>query len=374
MKIIEINSADKRQVKSFINLPFSLYENNRLWTPPLEPDIKKVFNRNKHPFYANGEAAFYLALDDDEKPIGRIAVLDNRKFNQYYNRRTAFFYLFECVNSQDVSRELFQRCFDWAKLRNLDTIFGPKGFTVFDGLGLLVKGYEHQPAFGLPYNHSYYEKLISDNGFKPERDLLSGYLDRDFVMPEKILEIANLVKERRGYSISRFNTRRELRKILPNIKDLYNNGLREVGNNPPLTDQEIKSLADQLIWFADPKLIKIVMKNDLPVGFLFTYPDISRAVRETKGKIFPFGWIKLLHELKNTEWLNLNGAGIIKEHRGLGATALLFTEIYNSVKDSTYNYADLVQIGAENSKMLRELRDLGINFYKTHRVYLRELY
>jgi hypothetical protein len=45
--------------------------------------------------------------------------------------------------------------------------------------------------------------------------------------------------------------------------------------------------------------------------------------------------------------------------------------MYKSVAESRYRYADVVQIGVENDKMQRELTDLGINFYKTHRLYQR---
>jgi hypothetical protein len=34
---------------------------------------------------------------------------------------------------------------------------------------------------------------------------------------------------------------------------------------------------------------------------------------------------------------------------------------------------EVVQIGADNDRMLRELRDLGVDFYKTHRIYQRGL-
>jgi hypothetical protein len=78
-----------------------------------------------------------------------------------------------------------------------------------------------------------------------------------------------------------------------------------------------------------------------------------------------------LLELKRTKWININGVGIIEQYRGLGGTALLFAEIYKSVMNTGYEHADLVQIGVENDKMQRELRELGIQFYKTHRVYQR---
>ena len=105
------------------------------------------------------------------------------------------------------------------------------------------------------------------------------------------------------------------------------------------------------------------------MGFVFAYPDISAAVQRTRGRLFPFGWIDLLLELRRTKWVNLNGAGIIEKYRGLGGTAILFDEMAKSLRTGTFEHADIVQVGVENDKMQRELRDLGIDFYKMHRMY-----
>ena len=71
--------------------------------------------------------------------------------------------------------------FDWARSRGLDTVVGPKGFTPLDGFGLLVKGFEHRPAFGLPYNPAYYVDLIEAQGFVKDQRIVSGYLGADNV-------------------------------------------------------------------------------------------------------------------------------------------------------------------------------------------------
>ena len=60
-------------------------------------------------------------------------------------------------------------------------------------------------------------------------------------------------------------------------------------------------------------------------------------------------------------------------YRGIGGTALLFDEMYKSMLESRYQFADIVQIGVENGNMQREMRDFGIDFYKTHRVYEKRL-
>ena len=91
-------------------------------------------------------------------------------------------------------------------------------------------------------------------------------------------------------------------------------------------------------------------------------PDISAALQKTRGRLWPFGWVRLLRELKRTDWINVNGAGIIAEYRGMGGTAVLFNEIAKSGREGHYVHADLVQIGVENERMQQELSTFGINF------------
>jgi hypothetical protein len=173
--------------------------------------------------------------------------------------------------------------------------------------------------------------------------------------------------------VARFTTRRELMAFVPRLRELYNAALPGTTGNTPLTDDEVAMMAGQLKWFADPRLIKIVTKGDELVGFLFAYPDVSAALQRTRGRLLPFGWLDLLLELKRTKWVNINGAAIVEKHRGLGGTALLFSEMRKSIIEGGFEHADIVQIGVENEKMQREMRDLGIDFYKAHRIYRRAL-
>ena len=373
-QIVQIDTSDRRQVKQFLDLPFRIYRQIPHWVPPLAGDAARMLDRQRHPFYRHSEAAFFLALDQTRQAVGRLAILNNRNYNAFNQSDTSFFYLFECEDRPEIAQDLFDAAFGWARSRNLREIRGPKGFSALDGMGLLVKGFEHRPAFGIPYNPPYYDSMIKSVGFEPDGELVSGYLEgENYQLPEKILQIADLIKQRRGLHVARFNSRRDLRALVPKLKELYNASLGGTSGNVPLTDEEAHSVANQMLWFADPALIKIIMKDDQPVGFLFAYPDISAAVQRTGGRLFPFGWFLMWQELRRTKWLNINGAGIIEQYRGLGGTALLFSELFKTVIESRFEHADIVQIGLENDRMQRELRDLGIDFYKLHRMYRRSV-
>lgn len=373
MKIIQLDFSNRRQVRDFNDLPFRIYQNIPQWVPPMGGDESNRLNSKRYPFYRHSSATFFLAYRD-RFTVGRLAVLDNRLYNEANHEKTAFFYLFECEPDQETARRLFESAFDWARRRGLNKILGPKGFTALDGLGLLVKGFEHRPALGQPYNPPYYESFIKGAGFKRDADVVSGYMGTDIQFPERIHELAARIRERRGLHIARFRTRRELRLMLGHLKVLYHGALVGTEGGTPVTDEEVKVLADQMLWFADPNLIKIVMKDEKPVGFLLAYPDISAALQKTKGRIFPFGWLTILHELRTTDWININGAGMVEEYRGLGGTAILYSEMFNSVSENPrYRHAEVVQIGMENENMQREMENFGVDFYKCHRTYQRDI-
>ena len=373
MKIIEIHPLDRYRTQQFLDLPYKIYRDTPQWVPPLVTDNRRIFDKQHNPFYKHSDASFFLATSADGAAIGRLAVLNNRHYNDFNHEQTAFFYLFECMHNPDASGELFETGMKWARKSGLTKIVGPRGFSSLDGLGMLVHGFEHRPAFGIPYNLAYYPELVESAGFKPHSDIVSGYLSTDVQFPEKVHKISELVQQRRGLSIARYRTRGDLRHLVMQLKDLYNGMIEGTEDNVPLTDEEAKSIANQILWFADPRLIKVIMKGETPVGFLFAYPDISAAVLRTKGRIFPFGWIDLLMEMRRTEWVNINGMGILEDYRGLGGTAILFSEMHKSISDCRFKHAEIVQIGVENDKMQRELGDLGIDFYKTHRIYQREI-
>lgn len=372
MHVVEIDTRNRHQVDKFVRLPFEIYRTTPQWVPPLASDAARMLDRQRHPFYQHSDAAFFLAEADD-RISGRIAVLDNRHYNDYNHEKTAFFYLFECEDDRATALALFEAAAAWARGRGLDSMQGPKGFTALDGMGLLVAGFEHRPALGIPYNPPYYPTLIEAAGFTGSGDVVSGYLSAQSPFPERIHRLSEAVQKRRGLRIARFRTRRDLRALAPRLGTLYNASLTGTTGNVPLTDDEVRTITNQMLLFADPKLIKIVMKDDNPIGYLFAYPDISAAVQRTKGRIYPLGWIDLLWELRRTKWVNVNGAAIIEQYRGLGGTAILFSEMQKSIVEGGFEHADLVQIGVSNDNMQREMRDLGIDFYKTHRNYTRTI-
>jgi hypothetical protein len=331
--------------------------------------MRAQLDPQRHPFYEHSEAAFFYAMQGGSV-AGRIAVLDNARYNEHHGERTAFFYHFDALDDTRVSRALFDAAIDWAHGRGLDRIWGPKGFITADGQGLLVEGFEHRPALGIPYNHPYYGRLLEDAGFEKKLDFISCYMDRQFTFPDRYLEVAERMKRRRGFSSRVFRTKAELRALVPQITKVYNESFEEVVGYVPITEAESQAISKRILSIADPELVSLLMKDDELAGFVLAYPDISAAIRRCQGRIWPTGWYHLQREFKRTRWISFNGAGIRESHRGLGGNALLYAELYRIlIEHPQYDFADVVQIQETNSRMVLEFQAVGVTPYKRHRIY-----
>jgi hypothetical protein len=374
LKIEKVDTRSKAQVRRFIRVHFRLYEGHPQWVPPLLIDCEMQLNRDKHPFYEHSDADFFIAVRDG-KDVGRIAALENRRFNDYHKTKQAQFYLFDCEDDQEAANLLFEQVFDWARKRGLDKVVGPKGFGALDGYGIQVEGFEHRQMMNMMnYNYPYYSKLVEAIGFSKEVDFVSCYLGRDiFHLPDRVHRIAERVQARGTLHVQRFQTKNDLKAWATRIGKAYNNSFVNNWEYYPLTENEIKFLLDNLLTLANPKLIKVITHNEDVVGFLFAFPDVSAAMQRAKGHLLPFGLIDLMLEMRRTKWVSLNGVGILPEFQGKGGNALLYSEMEKSIKEFNFEEADLTQVAETAVTMRSDLINVGGKPYKNHRVFHKSL-
>jgi GNAT superfamily N-acetyltransferase len=374
LSIQQVETKSRSEIERFVRFPFMLYEAHPLWVPPIRMDVRTRMNPDKHPFHEHSDAQFFLAIRDGDV-VGRIALIENKPYNTYHDVRQAQFYFFECVQDLEVARALFEHASDWASGRGLTQIVGPKGFGPLDGYGMLVEGFEFRPAMTMMnYNPPYYPAYMQELGFEKEVDFVSCYMSaRKFRLPERIHRIAEWAAKRSGLRVKRFSSKRELREWAGRIGKAYNDTFVNNWEYYPLTEAEIDYVLSEIITVADPGLIKVIIDDQDVVGFLFGFPDISAAIQRTKGRVFPFGIIDLLLEMRRTEWIALNGAGVLPEYHGRGGNAILYSEMEKTIRDSGYKHADLTQVAESAVQMRADLENIGGVAYKNHRVFIKKI-
>jgi hypothetical protein len=376
MLIVEkVDTENKKQVRRFVELSHRIYADCPQWVPPLNVDAYNQLNRKKHPFHEHSDVDFFLAVRDG-RDVGRIAAIENKPFNTYHNEKTADFYLFECENDMEAATALFNTVFDWAKMRGLETVIGPKGMGPLDGYGTLVFGHEHRQTMTmLNYNHAYYQSLIEAQGFIKEVDFVSCYLPADkFQLPERVKRISERVMERGQLAVKRFKNKKELLQWADRIGTAYNNSFVNNWEYYPFSKREIDFVVENIMTIADHRLIKVITHGDEVVGFLFAFHDVSAAMQRAKGKLFPFGLIDILMEMRRTNTVAVNGMGILPEYQGHGGNALLYYAMGTTLLDfNQFVHVEMTQVAETTEQMRADLKNLNGVEYKNNRVYRKKI-
>jgi hypothetical protein len=375
LTIEKVNTENKKQVRRFVELPYQIYKNCSQWVPPLNIDAYNQLNRKKHPFHEHSDVDFFLAVRDG-KDVGRIAVIENKPYNQYHNKKTANFYFFECENDSEAATALFNTVEEWSKSRGLNVLIGPKGMGPLDGYGTLTFGFEHRQMMTmLNYNHPYYGQLIEAQGFIKEVDFVSCYLPADkFQMPERVEKISERVMQRGNLEIKNFKNKKELLSWADRIGKAYNDAFVNNWEYYPLTQREIDFVVENIMTIADYRLIKIIVHGEDVVGFLFAFHDVSSALQRAKGKLFPFGLLDILLELRRTNTVSVNGMGILPEHQGHGGNALLYYAMGTTLLEfKQFTNVEMTQVAETTEQMRADLKNLNGVEYKNNRVYKKEI-
>ena len=375
VKIEKLDTGEKSQVKRFVQFYYDLYRDCPQWVPPLFMDAYLPLNRKKHPFFEHSEGDFYLALRDGEV-VGRIFVGENQPFNKYHGTRKAQFYFFDAENDLATAQALFDAAFDWARQRGLNMMIGPKGLSPFDGYGIQVEGTQHRQMMTMmTYNFDYYPQLVEALGFEKEVDFVSCYLPADaFKIPERVERIAKWAMQRGNLWVKQFKSKKELVSWAQQIGETYNRTFIHNWEYYPFTQGDIDYAVQNVFMVADHRLIKLIMHDDDIVGFLFAFPDVSAAIQRARGRLFPFGLIDILLEMKRTKTISGNGMGVLPEFQGTGGNALLYYEMGKTVFSfNQFEHVEMTQVAETTKQMRADLKNLNGVEYKNHRVYRKAI-
>jgi len=375
LAIEKINTDNKSQAKRFVEFYYDLYSDCPQWVPPLYMDAYLPLNRKKHPFFEHSGADFFLAMRDGEV-VGRICAGENKPFNEYHKTKKAQFYFFDAIDDLEVARALFAAVFDWARERGLDTLIGPKGLSPFDGYGIQIEGFEQRQMMTMMnYNYDYYPKLVEALGFEKEVDFVSCYLPSEaFKIPERVERIAQRVLARGNLWVKHFKNKKELISWAQRIGETYNRTFIFNWEYYPFSQGDIDYAVQNVFMVADHRLIKLIMHGDDIVGFLFAFPDVSAALQRAKGRLFPFGIVDILLEMKRTNTVSGNGMGILPEFQGTGGNALLYYEMGKTFFGfHQFEHVEMTQVAETTKQMRADLKNLNGVEYKNHRVYRKQI-
>src|SRR5690606_29232757 len=132
----------------------------------LDIETNSVFDPSKSKSFESGDGIRWLLQNNEGVYIGRIAAFSNLKSIASYELLAGGCGFFECINSQDAAKLLFDTARTWLESKGMEAMDGPINFGDRDKWwGLLVDGF-HEPCYQCNYNPPYYQELFETYGFK----------------------------------------------------------------------------------------------------------------------------------------------------------------------------------------------------------------
>ena len=366
--------ATRRDLNTFVHLPWAIYRNHPLWVPPLKFDVRNRLDRAKNPFFEHAEAEYWLAFRDGD-PVGRITAHYDRNFNRFQHNEWGMFGWFEARDDPLVAGALLDAAEEWLRDRKRDRMVGPLSFSTNDqDAGLLVDGFDREPLILNQWTQPYYPELLEGAGLTKAMDLYMWELwvdDRASVHPA-IVRMAEEVKTKHGIDV-RGMRKRDLRSEVDRFLEVYNEAWERNWGFVPLTDEEVRHYAKELKPILDENWAFIAEKDGETVGAALTLPDYNQVLKHLNGRLLPIGWAKALYWRRKINRVRVFALGVKAKHQHTGVAAKLYTEHFDSAARTPQKGGEMGWILETNRSMNRAMEGMGGKIVSTYRLFEKEL-
>ena len=335
--------SNKSQLNQFIDCAYRLNASDPNWVPPIRSEVVELLTPGKNPFHEHADMQLFLARRDGNV-VGRISAhIDHlaiaQPVEQGMGPGTGNWGLFEATD-KETAAALIAAAEKWLRDKGMTRILAPLSLSVWEEPGLLVKGFDHPPTVMMGHDNPEYRGWIQSQGYDFAKSLKTWELDITKPFPPLIQRIVKSGERNeritvRPVDFKHFDREAEI------IIDILNDAWSKNWGFVPFTDTEIDYAGKKLKTLIREDINMIAELDGRPVAFMLTFPDANEPIKAIKGRLFPFGWIKMLLWLRNprVRTMRVPLMGVLKEHQSSRlASQIAFMMIERIRANSVANY------------------------------------
>ncbi len=367
----EVKTAkDKRE---FLNFPIRLYKDCPYFVPPLFMDEKKIFSPNYF-YYDTCEASYFLA-ERDGKTVGRISGILQKAHNEKTGEKRVRFTRFDSIDDQEVASALFEAVENWAKLKGMDTVCGPLGFSDLEREGLLIEGFDQLSTYEEQYNYAYYQKLIENCGYEKEVDWVERRISWPKTPDEKFIRVSEMVLKKHGLKFGTAKNLNEfLKKYADQFFDLLDRTYVDIYGTVPFTDGMKKSMIDNFKLIMSLKYVAVIVdENDKVVCMAICFPSMSEPLVKSRGRLTPAAIYGILKSKRHPKVIDLGLIGVEPEYALKGVSSAVFAYMMKSMKDENIEYAETNLNLEDNYSIQNQWRRFDNVLHKRRRAFIKHV-
>jgi GNAT superfamily N-acetyltransferase len=367
---LQVRPVETRaEQKRFIRLPWRIYANDSCWMPPLVMAQEELLGFRPHPFHEKSRSQSFLASRGGTD-VGRITAIVNAGHIERYHEQRGFFGFFECDDDPAAARGLFGAARDWLHAQGMTCIRGPANPSLNYECGLLIEGFDTPPFFMMTHNRPYYAGLVEANGFHKVEDLFAfwGRMSMLESIDQKLGVMVEGVKERFGVTVRPLDRSRfaeEVRMFL----NIYNSSLAGTWGFVPLSPGEVDHMAASLKHLIVPELALVAEVEGKPIGTVFCLLDYNPRIKAINGRLFPFGFLKLLWNKRGIKRMRAISTNVVPEYQAWGIGLVLHAALVPRLYDWGMDEVEFSWVLESNHLSRRTLERGGALVTKKYRLY-----
>ncbi|MGA7395957.1 MAG: hypothetical protein WBW62_00770 [Solirubrobacterales bacterium] len=368
---------NKRDLKKFVKVPFTVHKDHAAWVPPLILDRMQFLNRDKNPYFDHAEVEMWIA-ERDGVPIGRISAQIDQNWDDFRGGKDGQFGFFETIDDAEVANALLDTGCEWLAGKGRERVYGPMDFTTNDEIGIQIEGFDIKPVLLENCHQPYFQTLVEGNGFTKAMDLLMWHLEmgklaKGLEFHPAIMDAAQASLDEHGITI-RGMRRSDMGSEISKFHEVYNEAWSDNWGFVPMTSEEIEFHAATLKLVIDEDWAMIAEKEDGEVvGAALTLPDFNQVLSKMDGRIMPAGWYHYLTKRKKIDVVRILALGVKKAYQHTGVAAALYVKHIQTCRPDGVMTGEAGWILETNEPMNRALEGMGGVVNKKFRIYEKSL-
>lgn len=366
----------KSDLRKFVDFPNELYKDNPYFVPAFFSDDMADWNHKKNPAFEYCDAKCFLAYKDG-KIVGRIGAILSHKANEKFGTKRMRFSQVDFIDDYEVSKALFETVEAWALEMGCNQVHGPLGFTDMDREGMLVSGYDRMNLFYTYYNHPYYIDHLEKLGYVKDvdwKEYLIHIPGPESEQSVKLDKIARFVLRQTGYHVAEVKRRRDYKPYIRKVFELVNICYAPLYGVVELNERQVKKYADKFIPLINPDYACFVMNDrDEMVAFGVLAPSVDLAIKKSRGRLFPFGFMGVLKALKKNDRLDMFLVAVRPELQGSGINAIMLDYALKNAIKNGIRFAETGPQLEVNSKVLTQWDMFDKEQHKTRRCFIKDI-
>lgn len=373
---VHLRPADSaKEIARFIDVPWRIDHAlgaDPCWVPPLRSGVKALLDR-RHPFWQRNPRQLWIAYRERE-PVGRIGAILNRDHLDHWRDAMGFWGFFDAINRQEVANALLSAAEEWLAQAGCGIAVGPVNPSPHYGMGILIHGFDASPYLLLTYNRSYYRVLLEAAGYEKAADF-HAYLIRmeTFRLDNKVQRVREALARRWQVTV-RTGAMQDFAREAALIRSIYNAAMSGQWGFTPIGANEFDAFAAELKKIIDPDLVLFAEHSGEPIGFLLALANLNEVlIRIRDGRLFPFGFLKLLRGLRRIRSVRVALLGVLPKWQRQGIGSILYADLARRVIEKGYTDVEMSWIAEDNVMMNRAAKLMGGSIHKTYRLYGKKL-